>query len=560
MDWFQLFYTVLGGLGIFFIGMKFLSDALQAISGRFIRQVIGSLTTNRFIAVLVGLVVTTIVQSSSITTVMVVSFVNAGLMNLMQAIGVVLGANIGTTITGWIIAIKIGKYSLLLIGLAFLPMMQSKSERLSNWGKLLFALGLVFLGLQTMSGAFKPLRSEEAFLQMMMYFSADSYVTLWATIAIGCLLTFIIQSSSGMLGITIALAVSGAITFQTSAGLVLGENIGTTITALLAGLAGNRNAKRAALAHAVFNIFGVIVISTFFWKYLAFIEGLVDHPANFIDADGERPYIGAHIAAGHSVFNVVNVIIFLPIMGVLAKVVTFIYPERGSDNQHLTFLGTQQSVSPSLAIVQAKQELVRMGQLVDEMLGWTRDFIATPKKTAQLRKQILKRERITDAIHHEMLTFLGHIMRKNLTAEESYLIKRALKTSDELESLADYCQRVVQHQMRVHAEGSNLDPDTRRELAQLIAKLHDFYKLVMTAFKDEEPMTKERILEYKAEFAEAAEAIRDAHLARVMEQALPLNNNLSVGDIVLSLSRIFSHTRNVAEWQLGEKSATWPAD
>jgi phosphate:Na+ symporter len=477
-------------------------------------------------------------------------------MNLMQAIGVVLGANIGTTITGWIIAIKIGKYSLLLIGLAFLPMMQGKSERLASWGKLLFALGMVFLGLQTMSGAFKPLRSEQIFLDMMTYFSADSYGTLWATIAIGCLLTFIVQSSSAMLGITIALAISGAITFQTSAGLVLGENIGTTITALLAGMAGNRNAKRAALAHAVFNVFGVLVISTFFWKYLTFIEGLVEHPADFVDADGGRPYIAAHIAAGHSVFNVVNVIIFLPIMGILAKAVTYIYPEREVESQHLNFLGSQKNASPSLAIVQAKQELILMGELVDEMIGWTMEFISDPKKNYGLRKKILKREAITDAIHQEMLAFLGHIIRKRLTTEESYLIKRALKTSDELESLADYCQKVVQHQMRVHSEGSSLDQETRKDLTKLIRNLQEFYREVMAAFKSEEPMTKDRIFEYKDAFDRAAEKVRDAHLSRVMEKSLPLNNNLTVGDIVLSLNRIFSHTRNVAEWQLGEKNAT----
>ena len=163
MDWFKLFYTVLGGLGVFFFGMKLLSEGLQATSGPLIRKIINSLTTNRFIAVGVGLLVTTIVQSSSVTTVMIVGFVNAGLMSLSQALGVILGSNIGTTITGWIIAIKIGKYSLLLIGLGFIPLLYGRDTTLGAWGRTLFALGLVFLGLSTMSGAFKPLRYNEDF-------------------------------------------------------------------------------------------------------------------------------------------------------------------------------------------------------------------------------------------------------------------------------------------------------------------------------------------------------------------------------------------------------------
>ncbi|MCB0357181.1 MAG: Na/Pi cotransporter family protein, partial [Bdellovibrionales bacterium] len=287
MDWFELAYTVLGGLGIFFFGMKMLSDGLQAVASQWIRNAINTLTTNRLMAVLIGLSVTVIIQSSSITTVMVVGFVNAGLMQLSQAIGVILGANIGTTITGWIISIKVGKYSLLLIGLSVFPLLFSKNEKWSQLGRVVFALGMVFLGLNLMSSAFKPLRSDDDFIQLLQYFQADNYVSLLATISMGCLLTFIIQSSSAMLAITIALATTGAISFQTALALVLGENIGTTITALLASVGANTTAKRAGVAHAVFNVCGVLIISSFFWLYKDFIEFIIASPADALTDKGE---------------------------------------------------------------------------------------------------------------------------------------------------------------------------------------------------------------------------------------------------------------------------------
>ena len=257
MDTFKIIYTLLGGLGIFFFGMKQMSDALQQAAGDVITRVINSLTSNRILAVTVGVIVTMIVQSSSVTTVMVVGFVNAGLMQLTQAIGVILGSNIGTTITGWIISIKVGKYGLLFIGLGIFPSLFSKNNKIQNIGRVVFGVGMIFFGLQLMSGAFKPLRTNEEFLNMISYFSGNHYGSYLASILVGCLLTVIVQSSSAMLGITIALSVSGVISFSTAVALVLGENVGTTITALLASVGTSTNAKRAARAHALFNLFGV---------------------------------------------------------------------------------------------------------------------------------------------------------------------------------------------------------------------------------------------------------------------------------------------------------------
>src|SRR5690554_2452590 len=340
MEAFTTIYTLLGGLGIFFFGMKFMSDGLQAVAGDVIRKIINSLTSNRIMAVGVGLLVTCIVQSSSVTTVMVVGFVNAGLMQLTQAIGVIFGSNIGTTITGWIISIKVGKYGLLFIGLGIFPALFAKGEKLQALGKILFGIGMIFTGLEFMSGAFVPLRDDQDFLSLISYFSGQNYASYFASVITGCLLTVIIQSSSAMLGITIALASAGVISFPTAAALVMGENVGTTITAILASVGGNTNAKRAARAHGIFNVLGVLLMMSIFPFYVEFIDSIIPGSADAVAADGSKPFIAQHIAASHTIFNLGATLAFLPFLGLLAKLVIRITPDRADhESPKLVLLG-----------------------------------------------------------------------------------------------------------------------------------------------------------------------------------------------------------------------------
>jgi phosphate:Na+ symporter len=259
VDWFELAYTVIGGLCVFLFGMKALSESLQALASDFIRQVIGWLTANRVLAVAVGALVTLVVQSSSVTTVMVVGFVNAGLMSLPQAVGVILGANIGTTITGWIVALKIGKYGLAFLAAGLVPFFFVKHQKWKSFGKVSIALGFIFLGLEFMSGGFKPLTKDPDFAVWMVFFAGDTLGSVLACVAVGCVLTFIVQSSSAMLAITIALATTGTaenppvIGMTTAVALVIGDNIGTTITAQLAAIGCNENANPPAMAHTQYN-------------------------------------------------------------------------------------------------------------------------------------------------------------------------------------------------------------------------------------------------------------------------------------------------------------------
>jgi len=552
MDWFKLFYTVLGGLGVFFFGMKLLSEGLQATSGPLIRKIINSLTTNRFIAVGVGLLVTTIVQSSSVTTVMIVGFVNAGLMSLSQALGVILGSNIGTTITGWIIAIKIGKYSLLLIGLGFIPLLYGRDTALGSWGRTLFALGLVFLGLSTMSGAFKPLRYNEDFLAIMTYFTADSFPSLVATILVGCVLTFIVQSSSAMLGITIALASTGAISFQTALALVMGENIGTTVTALLASIPANSMAKRAAIGHATFNVLGVIILTSIFWTYLEFVEWVIDGKADLINSEGEKPNIAAHIAAGHTIFNVVNTIVFLPLLPYLTKFVSLLIPIHEKSKKRLTRLGTADALSPGMAIVQTRMEINRMAILVKEAIAATNDYLNDPGTNRDRRKKVQKYESITDSMHQEVMEFAGDVMQTSLTSEETQKINSLLQISDELESLADYCLKIVKQLRRLEDENTAFDDETTVQLNEMMALVSEAFDHVLDDVANDQNLSYEKVLRVRDLFNEKADYARKSFLNKVRTKNHKPLYALTIVDIISSLGRTLSHTRKLAEAQTGK--------
>ena len=258
----KMVFSLLGGLGIFLLGMRYMSEGIQKIAGASLKRLIKMVTNNRFLACTVGVALTMLVQSSSVTTVMAVGFVNSGIMALNQAIGVILGANIGTTVTGWVIALKIGKWGLPILGVSAFVFLFSKRERVKYFAMALLGIGMIFTGLGLMKAGFKPMANIEEFEAAFAYFNAATYFGILKCAFVGCMLTVVVQSSSATLAITIALASTGAISFEAAAALVLGENIGTTITAFLASLGASTNAKRAAYLHIVFNLIGVC------WKTL----------------------------------------------------------------------------------------------------------------------------------------------------------------------------------------------------------------------------------------------------------------------------------------------------
>jgi phosphate:Na+ symporter len=547
---FKMGYTAVGGLGIFILGMKYLSDSLQVLSGGLIRKAISSLTSNRFLAVLVGLFVTTFVQSSSITTVMVVGLTNAGLMQLTQAIGVILGANIGTTITGWILAVKVGKYGLLLIAIGVFPMLFSKNERISASSKILFALGLIFFGLEIMSGAFKPLRSDEGFMNLMLSLDAQSLLSILGCVAIGCMMTMIIQSSSAMLGITIALATTGAIPLYTAVALVMGENIGTTITAQFAAIGGTISSRRAALAHSVFNLLGVFIIISFFIPYVGMVEKFVPGLSSFANAEGNHPYIAAHIAMAHTVFNVTATLVMLPFLNQLAQLVIKMIPEKqGAQKGSFKYIGNPGTIPVAMGNTMIFEELKRMQKLVHKTLRHSGSYLQRNLKGRdRFYRKVMSLEDETDIIQHEITTFTVTLMQSgNASNKQSDRAYGFIRAADELESIADYAASLCSYMKRLDRYELDYSQEGWDDLIGFHHEVFSFFIQVGKAFNSEDASGTRKIYDEASRLNDLADSIRTAHLARMKDGSCGALPSLTFSDMAVALRRIKNHTVNLHE-------------
>jgi len=444
----QLLFGLFGGLGMFLLGMKVMSEGLQKIAGGEMRKILSALTDNRFIGALVGIAVTAIIQSSSATTVMVVGFVNAGLLSLVQSIGIVLGANIGTTITAQIIAFKITKYALPAIGLGVGLKLFSKNKKNVYVGEIILGFGLLFFGLSTMQSAFNPLKTSEEFRQLFLL--VGDYKLLG--VLIGALLTFIVQSSSATIGITLALASSGLITFEASVALILGENIGTTITTNIAAIGTNLAAKRTAFSHFLFNVIGVLYMLLLLPVFMKIVSSITPGNADFVIQTqaqassyaaeiGDKPYIARHIANTHTLFNLINTMIFLPFIGLLAKISTLVIRgEDDLDDFQMKFIDDRVLNTPPVAIGQARRETRRMAQIALEMVEETNLFLEDGdfKRIRTLEKK----EELVDILQREILGFLVKLSQKSISAETSEAISSLMNMANDLERIGDHCENI----------------------------------------------------------------------------------------------------------------------
>ncbi len=547
MEAFKIIYTVLGGLGIFFYGMKIMSDSLQATASDVIKNVINSLTTNRVFAVLVGVAVTAIVQSSSVTTVMVIGFVNAGLMSLAQAIGVIFGANIGTTITGWIISIKIGKYGLLLIGLGVFPALFGKSNRWKHFGYVLLGMGMIFFGLEIMSNAFRPLRTMPEFLDAIKYFSGKHYGAYIASVLIGAVLTAVIQSSSAMLGIVIAMASTGVIEFQTAVAIVLGTNIGTTITAVLAAIGGNVHSKRAAKAHAIFNILGVALIMFVFPFFLTLVDSIIPGSPYLVAANGDVPYVAVHIASAHTMFNVVATLVALPFLRQLASLVAKITPDKTIREQHhLVVLGNVSEMLPATAIIQANTELMKMEDIVGRMMRVAKEYITATADDARILAKVKDYERITDNIQKEITVFICKVMEKPLSPSQSREAQAIVRIADELESVGDYIDKLVTNKTRFNSD-CHFDGSAQEGIIELFGHVEEFYKSIGKGLKSPDAFDISISTRSMEELRLLCDSTRDAHLARVGKGEYDSMTAMTYSDMVTSLKKIRSHIYNISQ-------------
>ncbi|MDG5816659.1 Na/Pi cotransporter family protein [Chitinispirillales bacterium ANBcel5] len=553
-------FGVIGGLGIFLLGMKYMSDGLQTIAGDRLRSLIGMVTNNRLMATGVGALVTCIVQSSSITTVMVVGFVNSGLMTLRQSIGVIMGANIGTTITGWIVVLAIGKYGLPILGISALVFLFSKNEKIRYLGMTMMGIGMIFFGLQLMNDGLSPLRTVPEFIEWFQMFSADTYFGLLKCVLLGCLLTVAVQSSSATLAITITLASTGVISFQTAAALVLGENVGTTITAFFASLGTNTsNARRAAYAHIMFNIGGILWITTIFPLYINVLRMIITvDPDATVIRDGVEyyPYIAASIAAVHTGFNLINTLVFLPLVPFMASLLMKIVPEnKQTAKPKLTHLDFFLLETPLMGIEQSKKEIGVMGEINRKMIDDLREVISTPEPDQKVVKKIFKREDILDNIQREITVFLTDLLSGGTVphsiSEEAGM---QLRLADEYETISDYLTSILKLNLRLKEAGVELPQVMRDEMLQLHDMVAVFYEQIDDQnLKRHTSFLPVAVVPSGDQITEKFRDLRTAHLNRLMERKVDPMLSTVFPDILTSYRRVKEHVVNISEVITGVK-------
>jgi phosphate:Na+ symporter len=565
----QIALNVIGGLGIFLLGMKYMSEGLQAVSGDRLRKIINVATNNRVMGVLMGVLVTMLVQSSSVTTVMVVGFVNSSIMNLMQAIGVILGANIGTTVTGWILVLNIGKWGLPILGIAAFFFLFSKNERVRYIGMTIMGIGMVFFGLELMKNGFKPLRSMEEFKMWFQAFHITldggllaAYGDIIKCALVGMVMTMIVQSSSATLGITIGLASTGVIEFQTAAALVMGENIGTTITALLASIGTTTNAKRAAYAHFFFNVMGTIWFIALFPFAIKGLSTLIAWKTGYnpldisIDNMDEKEFgliITSGIALTHTTFNVANVLLFLPFIGLLAKFVTWIAPEKETkEAAHLTYLDVRMLDTPSLGIIQSKGQLNFMADSVEGMMTKLRICIDTDS-TFEHETKIFEREEILDNIQKEIFLFLSQLVSGQVPHEVTTKANQQMRLADEYESLSDYTTNVLKSLKKLEKTSMKLEGTAKEKLLVLHDRVSAYIIKVDQFMKDDNPDVLTWATTEGAAIAKLMKEIRKRHLERLQNEEVSPYFSLAYTDMLNFYRRIKDHALNIAEVVSGDK-------
>jgi len=555
----KLIFGLLGGLGLFLFGMKIMSEGLQKIAGSRMRKILAALTNNRIVGTLVGIAVTAMIQSSSATTVMVVGFVNAGLMSLVQSIGIILGANIGTTVTAQLIAFKITKYALPAIGIGAGFKLFSRNQKWSYVGEVLLGFGLLFFGLSVMKNAFDPLKASEEFRQVFIMVGDNHLLG----VLIGAILTIIVQSSSATIGITIALASTGIISFEASVALILGENIGTTITANLAAIGTNLAARRTALAHFLFNTIGVCYMLVFFKFFTGFISSITPGDADFIIQTqeqmvrmggeiGDKPFIARHIANTHTMFNIVNTIIFLPLVGVLAKLSTMAI--RGRDEEmefHLKYLDNRVLNTPPIALAQARSETRRMAQVAQEMVDETLEFLQD--NDLKRLPALEKKEDLTDVLQKEITNFLVALSQTSITQESSKEVASMMHMVNDLERVGDHCENLWLLSQRKLEQKITFSEIAMNEIAEISEITRNFLARIVRALEEKDVGVYDEAHELEDAIDDLEERLRNNHIRRLNTGECTVNSGLIFIDMLHNFEKIGDHTFNLAKAVVGKK-------
>ena len=558
MTW--VIFQSLGGLGLFLFGMKIMSEGLQKVAGKKMRQILGIVSNNRFVACGVGALVTCVIQSSSAATVMLVSFVDAGLMTFVQAIGVILGANVGTTVTAQLIAFQITEYALPAIAAGVLLKFFIGRRKWIYVGDVLLGFGLVFYGLATMKAGFAPLKQDPVFISFFSKFNADNMGGILLCILAGTILTMILQSSSATVGITMALACQGLLSFEASVALILGDNIGTTITAELASVGASINAHQTARAHTLFNVIGVFNVVLFFPLFLKLVIWITSifmdiGPPDLI-IGGERPNIARYIANSHTMFNVVNAMFFLLVLPYLVKVAIWLTPHKKEIKEidelhHVKYMDSKFITTPSVALAQAKAEAIRMGQAAQVMYDDVTNCLKD-RSVKELSKW-KKREDALDTLQKEITLFLVNVVQSPISPEESREAASLMRMTNNLESNGDEIENIAELVEMLIEQDLYFSEEALHDFDIISNEVRIFLDLVVDAMRkdDKEIMAKSQAIEDKINSME--EEMKARHIQRLQIGVCAVDPGLVFIDMLTAFEKMGDFCYNIAQAVAGIK-------
>jgi len=552
--------TLVGSLGLFLFGMKLMSESLQKVAGSRMRSILNAMTQNRFRGVLTGFMITTVIQSSSATTVMIVSFVNAGLLSLTGAIGVIMGANIGTTVTAWIISllgfkISVSALSLPLIGI-FLPLMFSKKGKRKSWGEFVLGFAILFMGLQFLKDSVPDVNTNPEFFNFLAQYTNAGYASIMLFVLIGTLLTVVIQSSSATMALTLVLCYNGVIPFELAAAMVLGENIGTTITANIAAIVANVSAKRAARAHFLFNVFGVAWILLLFHPFLSAIDFFIQRSTGAsvygdIANHAVQENVTIALSIFHTSFNIINTLILVGFANLIAKVATRMVPDKGSDEEfRLNYIASGYMSTSELSTLQAKKEIVFMAERVKKMFTLVpKLLIEKNEKTynAHMRKVEIY-EDITDRMEIEIAKYITKISESDLSIEGSKRVSAMLKIVDELESTADSCLHMAKVIDKKNEKKVWFTPEQRDDLNEMFALVDKALTIMVKNLSgDYHKIDIQEATEIENNINMLRDKLKKANAKAVKKEKINFSSGTYFTDIVSMSEKVGDYVENINE-------------
>ena len=544
VDWFYLVMALLGGLAMFLYGMEQMSDGLQSAAGDKLKDVLAGLTKNRFLGAITGAFVTAVLNSSSVTTVLVVGFISAGFMTLTQSVGIIMGANIGSTFTAQIVAFNVTQYALLLVALGFFMLFTAKAERIRHYGSMVMGLGLIFYGMGVMGEAMNPMRSYQPFLDLMVKMENPLLGIL-----VGAVFTGLVQSSAATTGIAIVMATEGLISLPAGIALSFGANIGTCVTAVLAAIGKPPEAVRAAVVHISFNVAGVILWVMFIPQLAEFVAYISPSAAELSGKEKMAAEVPRQIANAHTVFNVANTLVFIWFTPVFARLAEFFVPDKPVKEKVIVepkYLNRELLEVPSVALENVRFEIGHMGEIASDML--TTLWMAFQTKNRDLADEVIRMDDKVDVLSERILEYMNEIQQESLSDESSHTLQALMNATINIESLADVieselsviCKKFIDH-------GLDEDEESLALYAELTRTVSKAFDRLLVAIKNNDENAAAEVISLRENIRHAVDAILKNQAGRIgvltNQELLLIRLELEIVD---QLRRIYTLTKRVA--------------